>query len=73
MNDFFNEHGGNHFAKQLIVAWLNEMGFSNIKLISSVTGLPEGLALKLLSELEKEGAVKRGKLKGGNYGGAVQT
>jgi len=57
--DYLSEHGGKHFAKQLIVSWVKEVGTTDLETICVFTGLPDKLLLPLLCELEEEGAVKK--------------
>ena len=54
--------GGKAFCKQAILAWLEDVGGSNLKLLETVTGLPQKLLSPLLAELMLEKIVKLDKV-----------
>lgn len=51
------EPGGKDFAKRFILAWLEQTGSSNIKLIERATGLPVNILKALLEELIADGSI----------------
>jgi len=59
LEDYFNEMGGRHLAKQLLYTWVKENATSDIRSFSLFTGLPNKIVETLLLELEQEGAIKR--------------
>jgi len=50
--------GGKQFAKEVILSWLSETGGLNLKLLETLTGLPQKLISPLLSELMSENIIK---------------
>ena len=50
--------GGKQFAKELILSWLSETGGLNLKLLETLTGLPQKLISPLLFELMSEDRVE---------------
>jgi len=57
-----NDCGGRDFAKVAILDWLEYVGGSNLRLLETVTGLPQKLLSVLLAELMEENRVKLDKV-----------
>jgi len=52
------EHGGRDFAGMLILCFLVTIGGANVKLLSTLTGLPKKIVAHLLYELEDRNYVR---------------
>ena len=52
------EVGGKDFAKAAILSWLTDTGGSNLKLLETITGLPQKLLSPLLAEMMVQRAVR---------------
>jgi len=50
--------GGKDFAKAAILSWLTNTGGSNLKLLETITGLPQKLLSPLLAEMMAQRAVR---------------
>jgi len=50
--------GGKEIAKSIILNWLVNTGGSNLKLLETVTGLPQKLLSPLLAEMIAQRAVR---------------
>jgi hypothetical protein len=56
------EVGGKDFAKAIVIGWLIKTGGSNLKLLETVTGLPQKLLSPLLAEMMEQRVVSLDKV-----------